>query len=122
MADILIVEDNEPIRNMLKETLELEGFTVFEAKDGEEALERWHDKKPDLIITDILMPKKEGLGLITEIRKLNPESKIIAVSGGGPNISSQCNLELAGIFGAVHTFPKPLDIDLLLQKVRELTE
>ncbi len=120
MAKILIVEDDPQIRSMLEETLKLEGFDTAVAENGNDALEKYGSVAPDLIITDILMPEKEGLGLITELKKTNDDVKIIAISGGAPSISPGCNLELAQMFGAHKTFQKPLDIDALLDTIREL--
>lgn len=120
MAKILIVEDDPQIRSMLEETLKLEGFETAVAENGADALEQYEHVTPDLIITDILMPEKEGLGLITELRKSTADVKIIAISGGAPSLSPGCNLELAQMFGANKTFQKPLDIDALLETIREL--
>ncbi len=120
MPKILIVEDDPQIRSMLDESLKLEGFETAVAENGLDALEQYGSVAPDLIITDILMPEKEGLGLITELRKQTPDIKIIAISGGAPSISPGCNLELAQMFGAHKTFQKPLDIDALIETIREL--
>jgi len=122
MARILIAEDDDHIRDMLRETLELEGYTTAVAANGVEALREFQRSPADLILTDILMPEKEGLGLITDMRKTNPDVKIIAISGGGHNISPGCNLELARMFGAHMTFQKPLDIDALLRCIADLLE
>jgi len=105
---------------MLQETLQQEGFDVVVAEHGQEALEYCRSNVVDLVITDILMPQKEGLSLITALRKKDPAAKIIAISGGATKISPGCNLELARMFGAQHTFQKPLDIDVLLQTIREM--
>ncbi len=65
------------------------------------------------------MPEKEGLSLITELRKLDPKVKIIAISGGARHLSPGCNLELATMFGAKRTFQKPLEVDALCAAVKE---
>lgn len=122
MPKILIVEDDPQIREMLTETLQIEGYEAFSAANGMLALEEYGKRVFDLVITDILMPEKEGLGLITELKKLNPDVKIVAISGGAPSISPGCNLELAEMFGAVKTFQKPLDIDALLKTVQQLID
>ncbi|MBG0775307.1 MAG: response regulator [Desulfovibrionaceae bacterium] len=119
MPTIVLVEDDDQIRTMLQETLALEGYRVLAAENGIKALEVLKEHEADLLITDILMPEKEGLGLITEVRRQAPHLPIIAVSGGAPNIQAGCNLELAGLFGANHVFQKPLDIDDLLRTVRD---
>jgi CheY-like chemotaxis protein len=122
MPNILVVEDDAQIRAMLRETLETEGYSVVVAADGVEALAKYRSHEIDLIVTDILMPKKEGLTLITELRRSNPHIKIIAISGGAPGLQSSCNLELARMFGAQQTFSKPLDIDALLECIEELLD
>jgi len=120
MSLIMIVEDDPHIRAMLQETLQQEGYETFVAEHGVDAIEYYQQHNVDVVVTDILMPEKEGLSLITEIRRVNPASKIIAISGGAPQISSGCNLELARMFGAQHTFQKPLDIDALLQTIKSM--
>jgi DNA-binding response OmpR family regulator len=120
MTRILIVEDDAQIRAMLEETLQQEGYQTDIAHNGADAMERYRRAPADLVVTDILMPEKEGLGLITELRGINPNVKIIAISGGAPQLSSGCNLELARMFGAQRSFQKPLDIDALLQAINTL--
>lgn len=119
MTSILIVEDDPQIRSMLQETLELEGFETFAAQNGNEALQLYEQSKPDAIITDILMPEKEGLSFITDLRKADRKVCVIAISGGALQLSPQCNLELAKMFGANYTFEKPLDIDAMLDVLNE---
>lgn len=119
MSKICIVEDDAQIRVMLKETLELEGFAIVEAANGNEALRVLDAEAVDLVITDILMPEKEGLGLITELRKLHPGLAIFAISGGAPHMQAAGNLELATLFGACQAFHKPIDLDELIAAVRE---
>jgi len=120
MPLILIVEDDSQIRTLLKETLEQEGFSTIVAEHGLEALALYEKNEIDLVITDILMPEKEGLGLITDLRKADPLVKIIAISGGAPQISPGCNLDLARMFGAQHTFQKPLDVDALVRTIHDM--
>jgi CheY-like chemotaxis protein len=119
MASILVVEDDPQIRSMLVETLSLEGYRTDSAENGVEALSRFREQAPDLVITDIIMPEKEGLSLIKELHAMNPKVKVIAISGGAPRLSPECNLELARMFGAVKTFAKPLDIDAMLRAIQE---
>lgn len=119
MKHILIVEDDPMIRTMLQESLQLEGFATSVAQDGEKALHSCNSKVPDAVVTDILMPEKEGLTLIKELRKIYKDMVIVAISGGAKQLSPSCNLELAEMFGASKTFSKPLDIDILLSYLRE---
>ncbi len=119
MPRILVVEDDTQIRSMLVETLTLEGYEACSAANGVEALSMYRERSIDLVITDILMPEKEGLSLIKELHALNPKVKVLAISGGAPRLSPECNLELARMFGAVKTFAKPLDIDAMLRAIQE---
>ena len=120
MPRILLVEDDLQVRSMLSETLRQEGYEVTEAADGNEALALFGQGPTDMVITDILMPNKEGLSLITDLRKTDPEVLIIAFSGGAQRLTPGCNLELARMFGAARTFQKPLDIDALLAAITEM--
>lgn len=117
MPVILIVEDEPQIRAMLAETLHQEGYATRVAAHGEEALVMSREQAPDLVITDILMPGKEGLSLIKELRRERPALPIIAISGGAAMLTPGCNLELARMFGAAYTFEKPLDIEALLAAI-----
>ena len=83
MARILIIDDDVQILSMLRQTLEREGYEVVEASDGEQGEKLFREKPTDLIITDLIMPEKEGVETIKEIRSEFPETKIIAMSGGG---------------------------------------
>lgn len=88
-ADILIVEDDAQVRAMLRQMLEVAGFRVREAVNGKEAMKSWKADHPDLIITDVLMPEMDGFEVITTLRKLDPHSKIIAITGGGRREADQ---------------------------------
>jgi len=73
MARILVVDDDDQIRTLLRVTLEREGHEVFEAPDGNVALSLYHQNPADLVITDIIMPEKEGIEMIMELRRSDPE-------------------------------------------------
>jgi DNA-binding response OmpR family regulator len=107
MAKILVFDDEPSILLMLKKMLEKEGHEVDLALNGREGLELFEKNKPDLLITDIIMPQKEGLEIILELRKKYPELKIIAISGGG-RIGPEGYLPSAKHFGANIVFQKPL--------------
>ena len=119
MARIIIIDDNVYILDMLKQTLEREGYEVVEASNGNEGIRLYRENLADLIITDILMPKKEGLETIMELKRDFPDVKIIAISGGG-RISPKEYLSMAKKLGARHTFSKPVEREKLLAAVREL--
>ncbi len=119
MAHILIIDDEPQIRMMLKMMLESEGYTVAEACDGNEGIQRHKETPADLIITDIIMPGKEGIETIIALRKNDPSIKIIAMSGGGRN-NPEGYLKSAKLLGAEETFAKPVRKDILLAAVRRL--
>jgi len=107
MAKILVFDDEPSILLMIKKMLEKEGHEVDIALNGREGIELFEKNKPDLLITDILMPEKEGLETILELRRKYPELKIIAISGGG-RIGPDGYLPSAKLFGADLVFQKPL--------------
>lgn len=116
MARILIIDDDILIREMLSQMLEKEGFEVAYAENGIKA-ERIYRKTPvDLVITDIIMPDKEGLETIVELRRDFPHIKIIAISGGG-RIGPEPYLKMAKSMGAMFTFVKPIDRKELLDAI-----
>jgi CheY-like chemotaxis protein len=119
MKHILVVDDDDGVRDLLKVILEREGYHVATAADGKEAIRQHRQKPSDLIITDIIMPEQEGLKTIFDIRRENPNVRIIAISGGG-QYGLGDYLDAASELGADATFSKPFDrIDLLLA-VRKL--
>jgi len=108
MARILVVDDEEIVRFTLRQMLEKEGHEVFEAANGQEALNCFEDSRVNLIITDIIMPEKEGIETIVELRRRRPDVKIIAVSGGGRTMTMDY-LEIAERLGADSALAKPLE-------------
>lgn len=121
MASILVIEDEIEIQRFLRSLLELEGYRVFKASEGGEGIKLYRQKPIDLIITDILMPGKEGLETIIQLKQEFPDVKIIAISGGGRQIQPGYILECARSFGAVSTFTKPFSCEELLAAVKKNT-
>ncbi len=119
MNKILIVDDDQQIRDMLRITLEREGYGVVEAGDGVQALAAYRANSIDLVITDIVMPEKEGIELIMEMKSLDADVKIIAISGGG-RINPEDYLKWARRFGVANTFSKPVDRQKLLEVVAQM--
>ena len=119
MTRIIIIDDNIQVLDMLKQTLECEGYNVVSAPNGNEGIRLYRENPADLIITDIIMPKKEGLETIIELKKDFPDVKIIAISGGG-QISPEEYLIMAKKLGARYTFAKPVARKELLSAIREL--
>ena len=121
MKRILIIDDETNILLMLKKMLERAGYEIDLASNGEEGLRLFSNASFDLVITDIIMPEKEGLETIREMRKMQPEMKIIAMSGGG-KISADNYLETAKIFGASRIMEKPFTQQAMVSTVKELLE
>ena len=119
MAKILVIDDDEQVLDMLYESLTREGFDVLKASNGEQGLRIYRQEPVDLIITDIIMPEKEGIETIIELRQDFPDVKIIAMSGGG-RIGTKDYLHLAKIFGVQRTFTKPVAREQLLDAIKEL--
>ena len=119
MARILIIDDDVQILDMLRQTLEHEGYEVVDAADGKKGIRLYRENPADLIITDIVMPEKEGIETIIELKQDFPDVKIIAISGGG-QIRPEGYLSMAKKLGAQYTFSKPFERKELLSAIREL--
>jgi len=119
MAKILVLDDEASIVLMIKKMLERAGHEVEMAFNGKEGMILFEQNKPDLLITDIIMPEKEGLETIFELRQKYPDLKIIAISGGG-RISPEGYLPGAKLLGADLVFQKPLDQKEFMQAVTAL--
>ena len=119
MANILVADDEELARFTIREILEAEGHSVIEAKNGNEAIALFNKQPTDLIITDIIMPDKEGIETIIELKREHPEVKIIAISGGGRTRNLDF-LDLAKRYGADVILAKPFSEDELLGALGEV--
>jgi YesN/AraC family two-component response regulator len=119
MALILIIDDEPQIRSMLKLMLERDGYEVAEAPDGIEGIKVYRQKPADLIITDLIMPNKDGIGMIIDLKKEFPNVKIIAMSGGGLN-KPEGYLRGAKKLGATCTLTKPIDRDEMLRTIKDV--
>lgn len=106
MALILVIDDDEAMRRLIVKTLSAENHRMVEAPNGHEGMKLLGEIKPDAVITDILMPQKEGIETIREIREVAPEMKIIAMSGGGSSHNLMF-LDVARAFGADAALAKP---------------
>ena len=118
MERILIIDDESQIRSMLRLMLERVGYEVMEAADGVEGIRQYRDNPADLIITDLIMPNKDGIGMIIELKKEFPQVKIIAMSGGGVN-RPEGYLDGAKKLGATRTLTKPIDREEMIDAVKE---
>lgn len=119
MARILVIDDDSIIRDLIRIALEARKHTVFEAADGVEGLEIFAAQPVDLIITDLLMPEKEGLETIMEIQAEASNVKIIAITGGDPR-QAAIYLEMASNLGADKILIKPFLPSALVAAVENL--
>ena len=115
MATILIIDDEEIIRILLRSALEAEGYEVTEAANGREGLELYRQRPTNLVITDIVMPELNGLDMLLELTREFLHAKVIAISGAGEEKNV---LDVAKLLGARQTFQKPFSIPHLLDAVR----
>jgi CheY-like chemotaxis protein len=106
MALILVIDDDDAMRRVILRTLGTKKHRLIEAPNGVEGLKLVEQHKPDAVITDILMPQKEGIETIREIRERAPQCKIIAISGGGLSHNLMF-LDVARAFGADAALAKP---------------
>ena len=121
MVNILVADDDPSIRHLYKLVLEREGHKVYLANDGVEALVQAKKHHIDVLITDIIMPRKEGIETIVEIREMNSEIKIIAISGGGRR-GNQDFLKMAKMVGANYSLAKPFEPHDLLKILKTCLE
>lgn len=117
MAKIVVVDDEQMVRDFLRQMLTREGHRVTLASDGEEALGVVEQVKPDLIITDIIMPNKDGIQFMTQLSKRYPAIPVIAISGGRRSVSAQFNLDSAELIGAKAVLTKPFTLEQLQQAI-----
>lgn len=122
MANILVVDDEQNIRNILRESLKKEKHEVFEASSGLEASEILDGNAIEILITDLVMPGKTGLDLIMEIKEKMPELNIIAISGGGGINGRFDYLPIAQLIGANNVIRKPFSIADIKKTVAELLD
>jgi DNA-binding response OmpR family regulator len=113
---ILLIDDDIAVLRTLEIILSDLGYDTATAKDGIEGLRAFHKIHPDLVITDLIMPEKEGLETIIEMRRERPEVKIIAISGGG-RIQNTNFLEMAASLGADAVLAKPFEPAQLAAKI-----
>jgi CheY-like chemotaxis protein len=119
MAHVLLLEDDQSMREMLVKMLTQDQHRVTAAADGGEGLQLLEDVKPDLIITDILMPAVDGIEVILKLAERGSTVPIIAISGGRRSVSAEFNLESAEMAGVRVTLSKPFSRDALRSAVQK---
>ena len=120
MADILLIEDDSQVRELMQMMLEKLGHTVRSAEDGDQGVALFEEAPAPFVVTDLLMPQKEGLETIRDLRRLDGSVKILAISGGGVSLSADGCLELARKLGADAILSKPFSSNQLEDALGDL--
>jgi DNA-binding response OmpR family regulator len=124
MARILIIDDEEPIRSVLRRGLEHYGHDVVEAEDGAEGTRLFEASPFDLVITDLIMPGKEGIETILDLRENHPNVRILVISGGlsfaGRSVDREGPLQDAEALGADASLAKPFNVKEMIETVEDL--
>jgi len=113
---ILVVDDEQQVRDILRRKMEQCGYRVGEAANGKEAIDKLNADEFDLVISDIMMPERDGLEVIMHLRKTQPEVKVIAISAPGNEVF----LNSAKALGAHRVFQKPFSLEEIARAVEEL--
>jgi CheY-like chemotaxis protein len=117
MAKILVIEDESQLSELFKKMLTHYGHQVLIANDGVEGIKSFHQFNPDLIITDIIMPEKDGIEVIVQVLKETPNLPIIAISGGRRAVTADFNLDSASMLEVKGVLQKPFTHEQLQEVV-----
>jgi len=118
MPSVLVVDDEDQLRQLIREILEQAGYQVTEARDGKEAVLQYRLAPADVVIMDILMPEQDGLETTSTLRREFPNVKIIAITGSSEMIGILSFLDVAKMLGAHRTLQKPFEMQTLLDTVQ----
>ena len=118
---ILVIDDEPTALDLLRRILEMNGYEVLSAVNGQKGVELFQQYPCDLVITDMVMPIKDGLQTILDLRSIAPALPIIAISGGGA-ISKERYLAVAGYLDNVQTIAKPFAIEDITEAVKKLLQ
>lgn len=116
---LLLVDDNQEYLELLTEFLTASSYEVMPCSNGREALIKFTEFLPDIIVTDIVMPEVDGIELLLALRKINPESQVILMSGGNKGHASSY-LQMAEKLGGNVILAKPFSLDVLLAEIKKL--
>ncbi|MBI5316889.1 MAG: response regulator [Nitrospirae bacterium] len=118
MPSVLVVDDEDQLRQLIREILEQAGYQVTEARDGKEAVIQYRLAPADVVIMDILMPEQDGLETTSTLRREFPNVKIIAITGSSEMIGILSFLDVAKMLGAHRALQKPFEMQTLLDTVQ----
>jgi DNA-binding NtrC family response regulator len=118
MAKVLVIDDSDAVRSMIRKALESSGYHVCEACDGEQGLAAIQRETPDLVVTDIVMPESEGIQMILELRRRKTKMPVVAISGGGTGWAMDY-LRVAMASGAIASLTKPFTAQEIIDAVRK---
>ena len=116
MPRILVIDDEQVLRSTVVMILTRAGFTVEEASDGQAGIALFHKNPPDIVLTDIFMPNRDGIEIIKELKHSSPRTKIIAMTGGG-HLRMMEMASAAKVLGADHVLDKPFESESLLAAI-----
>jgi DNA-binding response OmpR family regulator len=117
MHSVLVIDDDPVFCRVVEEILEKDGYAVESVGDAQSGISRFGELNPDLVMVDILMPGKEGIATILELREANPDARILAMTGGG-NFAATDVLRIAELLGADTSLKKPFEPAVLLATVK----
>src|SRR5947207_6806210 len=116
MPSILIIDDNEDLSETIVAVLQDEGYKILVAEDGVSGVRVFSETRPDLVVTDLILPNANGFDTIRHIRSIDPQARILAMSGGSL-MNKDDYLATAAPLGAMSVLPKPFEVDQLLEAV-----
>ena len=119
MPRILVIDDEQLLRSTVVMILTRAGFTVEDASDGQAGIALFHKNPPDIVLTDIFMPNRDGIEIIKELKQSSPWTKIIAMTGGG-HLRMMEIASAAKVLGADHVLDKPFDSESLLAAINSV--
>jgi len=122
MAQVLVIEDNDQFREVLKEMLSRSGYDVLMAANGRDGVDIYREKRPDVVITDVIMPEKDGAEVIFELQKEFPDIKMIVMTGGGQGDAKTYLQSITTYSRVKYSFEKPFALKDLREAVKDLIE
>ncbi len=120
MARILVIEDDDSIRNLIEKFMTKDGYEVETAENGAVGIKMIGSRQYDLLITDIVMPEQDGIGVLMELRTRSSKLKTIVITGGSLKLQVDDLMLTARAMKADRVMMKPLDFELLSAHVAEL--